>query len=284
MTTLARPGEGRDDEQEDHQRGVHREQAVVGARREVLVARRRQLGADALGQRAADQEEDEGRAQVLHPDHLVVGVDLEVVLPGVGAVGGVILLDPVVLADQVAVPVVEAADADQEPDAAEQHHEGVLDAGVVGRVAEQPAADRHHAEAPDQRAERGDPRGPHPAPAQPDRLLRAAVAVAVVMRRGSGPAVLRRASSSAAAFQDEVHQCINLLRASAMCRRSAASRWAGSRHDHLIRIHDRLFHVVLGGLRRCRAWWRRPQRCRGRGRSSRSTRQPTACDTTRSWS
>ena len=69
--------------------------AVVGARREVLRARLGQLGAHAFGQRAADHEEEEGQHQVLDPDHLVVGVDPEVVLPAAGAVRGVILLDPV---------------------------------------------------------------------------------------------------------------------------------------------------------------------------------------------
>ena len=85
MTKLPEPGERGDDEQEDHQRRVHREERVVGGRREVLQARRRQLGAHALGQHAADDEEDERRHQVLDADHLVVGVDLEVVLPRVRA-------------------------------------------------------------------------------------------------------------------------------------------------------------------------------------------------------
>ena len=115
-TKFAMPGEGRDDEQEDHDRRVRRDQAVVGVAREVLVARRRELRAEGLGEHAADQEEHERRDQVLDPDHLVVRVDLEVVAPAVGAVVGVPLGQ--LRADDVLRPVVEAADAGDE---AERH-------------------------------------------------------------------------------------------------------------------------------------------------------------------
>ena len=80
------PGERRDDEEEDHQRGVHRDEAVEGLRVDELQPRLRQLGAEDHRHQPADDEEDERRGDVLDADHLVVGVDTEVVPPAVGAV------------------------------------------------------------------------------------------------------------------------------------------------------------------------------------------------------
>ena len=178
MTKLPEAGERGDDEQEDHQRRVHREERVVGRGREVLQARRRQLGADALGQHPADDEEDERRHQVLDADHLVVGVDLEVVLPRVRAVVGVILVRRGGVADQVAPPVVPAADADGEADAGEEEQERLHHAVRVGHPSGR-VPDQHHqagrAEAHDGRH----PRRPHPAATQPHAPF-AAAAVAVV--------------------------------------------------------------------------------------------------------
>ena len=51
-----------------------------------LLARLRQLGPHHLRERAADEQEEERGDRVLDPDHLVVGVDAEVVLPAAGAV------------------------------------------------------------------------------------------------------------------------------------------------------------------------------------------------------
>ena len=76
------PGEDRDDEDEDHQRRVRREEAVVGLRVDDLHARLGELGAEEHRHQAAEREEEERRDEVLDADHLVVGVDLEVVLPG----------------------------------------------------------------------------------------------------------------------------------------------------------------------------------------------------------
>ena len=56
-----------------------------------LDARLGELRAHEERQQAGDREEGERRDQVLDADHLVVGVDPEVVLPGVGAVAGVVL-------------------------------------------------------------------------------------------------------------------------------------------------------------------------------------------------
>ena len=63
----------RDHEQEDHERGVHREQLVVAEVGHELEAGQRQLGADAQGQDAADEEEDERVDDVHDPDLLVIG-------------------------------------------------------------------------------------------------------------------------------------------------------------------------------------------------------------------
>ena len=52
-----------------------------------------QLGPDQHGQQAADEDEEERDADVLDADHLVVGVELEVVLPAGGAVVGVVISD-----------------------------------------------------------------------------------------------------------------------------------------------------------------------------------------------
>ena len=102
--------ERRDDEEEDHQRRVHREEAVVGLRVEVLRPRLRELRADDHRQQAAGEQEEDRRHQVLDPDHLVVGVDAEVVPPAVRAVAGVVF-GRGGRADRPADPVVEGADA-----------------------------------------------------------------------------------------------------------------------------------------------------------------------------
>ena len=102
-----------DDEQEDQQRGVDREQAVERVRVDEVRARLGQLGAHQHRDQAAYQQEEERVDHVLDPDHLVVGVDPEVVLPAVGAVAGVVLRTGAPPRRPVE-PVVEAAEADQE--------------------------------------------------------------------------------------------------------------------------------------------------------------------------
>ncbi len=65
--------------------------------------------------RPPGEEEEDRRHEVLDSDHLVVGVDPEVVAPAAGAVAGVVLgLGRV--AEAVLDPVVEGADAGQEAD------------------------------------------------------------------------------------------------------------------------------------------------------------------------
>ncbi len=110
-------GEHRDHEQEDQQRGVDREDAVVLRGGQKLHSRLGQLGADQHREQAPDEQEEERGDRVLDPDHLVVGVDLEVVPPGVGAVGRV-LLGARRLARSPVEPVVGGADPDEE----EQRH------------------------------------------------------------------------------------------------------------------------------------------------------------------
>ena len=85
------PGEDRDHEDEDHQRRVGREEAVVEARVDDLRAGLGELGADQHRDQPTAEEEEEGRDDVLDPDHLVIGVELEVVPPRLGPVLGVVL-------------------------------------------------------------------------------------------------------------------------------------------------------------------------------------------------
>src|SRR6185437_11834813 len=82
---------------------------------EVLDARPGELRADEQRKQAAGEEEEDRRHEILDADHLVVGVDPEVVLPALRAVTRVILR----LrrgADAVARPVVEGADAGKKAD------------------------------------------------------------------------------------------------------------------------------------------------------------------------
>ena len=77
----------------------------------------RELGAEDHRHEPADDEEEERRHEVLDADHLVVGVDAEVVAPAVGAVARVVL-GPRRPAGDVVEPVVEGADAGEEADRA----------------------------------------------------------------------------------------------------------------------------------------------------------------------
>ena len=164
------PGERRDHEQEDHQRRVVRDQGVERLRVEVLVARLRELRAEEHREEAADAEEDDRRDEVLDADHLVVGVDAEVVAPGAGAVAGVVV-DPRRPAARVVGPVVEAADPGEE--AERRRHELDRDehrALPDGIPAGEPA-DEHGQPEPEPEEERR-----HPEHAQPARRRQAAQA------------------------------------------------------------------------------------------------------------
>ncbi len=135
------PGEDRDHEDEDHQHRVSGEEAVVGRRVDDLGARLRQLGPDQHRHQAADEEEEEGSDDVLDTDHLVVGVEFEVVLPALGAVLGVIVGDRR-HSSGPAQPVVEAAEARQEAEwSGDRGHDHVRVAGLFGLVEGQ-AGDR----------------------------------------------------------------------------------------------------------------------------------------------
>ena len=117
---FARPGEGRDDEEEDHQRRVHRDEPVEGLRVDELQPRLGQLRAEEHREQAADREEEEGRDEVLDPDDLVVGVHAEVVPPASRAVARVILRSRRA-ARHVVEPVVERADPGEEADRSCRH-------------------------------------------------------------------------------------------------------------------------------------------------------------------
>jgi len=145
-----------DDEQEDEQRGVDGEQAVVGVRVDELRPRLGQLGAHQHRDQAADEQEDERVDRVLDADHLVIGVDPEVVPPGVGAVGRVVLRARRA-PDRPVEPVVEAPDPDQE---GERHGdqrdrddrfagEVVLEGRMSGGHAHQPRQGRRERDASD---------------------------------------------------------------------------------------------------------------------------------------
>ncbi len=71
---VAQTGEGeRTEEDEQHDRAVHREQLVVDVLGHEVVVRHDELGADALGQQPGEQEPDKRRDQVVEADLLVVG-------------------------------------------------------------------------------------------------------------------------------------------------------------------------------------------------------------------
>ena len=82
MTKFPSAGEDRDDDQEDHQRRVVRDSTLNVCGLKYWSPGLRQLGAEEQRQQAADHEEDDRRREVLHADHLVVGVQPEVVAPG----------------------------------------------------------------------------------------------------------------------------------------------------------------------------------------------------------
>ena len=158
---VADPGEGGDHEQEDHQRRMHREQAVEGLVVDELHPRLGELGAHEHGQQAGDDEEDDRRDQVLDPDHLVVGVDPEVVAPAVRAVTGVVLRHGR-LAARVARPVVEAAEADEEADRHGRERHGREDRAVPDRVPAFGPADENDEAGADPEEQRDRPRHAEP--------------------------------------------------------------------------------------------------------------------------
>ena len=131
------PGEDRDHEDEDHQHRVRREEAVVGRRFDDLGAGLGELGPDQHRHQAAEEEEDEGGDDVLDTDHLVVGVEFEVVLPALGAVLGVVVGNRR-QAGGPAQPVVEAAEAGEEAErSGDRGHDYVRVAGLFGLVQRQ---------------------------------------------------------------------------------------------------------------------------------------------------
>ena len=94
-----------------------RDQAAVLLIRQNLLARSRQLGAEDLGEHAADEEHDEREDDVLNTDDFVIGIELEVIAPRVGSVLGMIVgIELATLHPRK--PVVEATDTDDETNAA----------------------------------------------------------------------------------------------------------------------------------------------------------------------
>ena len=158
--------EGRDHEQEDHQRGVDGEEAVVRLRVEELNPRPRELRAYQHCEQPAGEEEEDRRREILDADHLVVGVDAEVVLPRARAVAGVVL-GPRRLSERVVRPVVEGADAGEEPDrCCDEERDEDDGLPVPDRLPVAPPAEDEHDPEPDRREEDRHPGCANPARAE----------------------------------------------------------------------------------------------------------------------
>ena len=91
ITKLPMPAKTGTRNSEDHQRRVLRHEAVVLLGRHELLPGWASSARKISAKQAADEEEDERRRDVLDADHLVVGVELEVVAPRVRAVLRVVL-------------------------------------------------------------------------------------------------------------------------------------------------------------------------------------------------
>src|SRR4029079_9069197 len=134
-----------------------RHEGVEGLRVEELHSGLRELGTEQHREEAADGEEEERGDEVLDPDHLVVGVDLEVVLPAVRPVVRVVVHQRRAPRDPVE-PVVEGADAEQEADRRRDHpgdEDDVLP--VVDGIPAGERTERDDDVHPDQEEERRDP-------------------------------------------------------------------------------------------------------------------------------
>ena len=158
-----------------------------------------------IASRPPSDEEEERRDEVLDADHLVVGVDAEVVAPAGGAVAGVVL-GPRRAAADVVEPVVEGADPEQE---AERRHreEGDGDDRQAGRErapSRRARGSRRRSRRRREREQRRHPRGAQPAgreqPAPARRRRRGRVGGVLVVldrrRHPSAPAVRYCTSAS----------------------------------------------------------------------------------------
>ena len=126
------PGEDRDHEEEDHDRRVRGEDRVVARGVDDLRPRLGELSADQHRQQATDEKEEEGGDDVLDPDHLVIGVEGEVVAPGGGAMARMVL-GAGRLSQCPANPVGERAEADQEAKCSGDHRDDYMwVAGLFG--------------------------------------------------------------------------------------------------------------------------------------------------------
>ena len=219
---VRQPGEDRDDEQEDHQRRVDAEQPVVGVGVHELLARRRQLGAHHHRQQAADEHEEERRDDVLDADHLVIGVDLEVVAPGVRAVPRVVL-GARRAAGRPVEPVVERPEADKE----EQRRGDQRRAGSRSGPACRSAGRRRRmiganspVEARARRSRKGWPRTARPAAGRRRVLIRRMIPPWSVRSRSS-----RLDASSFRTSEVAIHwQLSRRLSAANACRRQPPTR------------------------------------------------------------
>src|SRR5437763_795985 len=174
-----------------HTRSGMRQKVMPGARMVMMVTRK--LSAVMTDGAAAHGEEEERGDEVLDPDHLVVGVDAEVVLPARGAVTRVVL-GPGRASGDVVQPVVERPDAGEESDRGGDHSANRDDHGPVERRRPAPPP----AKADDQEHPEREEEGRHPQRAAEsgaeEETPRRAVRRLVVLRIGlrADVIVLRR--------------------------------------------------------------------------------------------
>ena len=219
---VAEPGERRDHEQEDHQRRVIRDQDVEGLRVEELVARLCELGAEEHREHAAGAEEEDRRDEVLDTDHLVVGVDAEVVLPRARTVTGVIL-GPRRATTHVVQPVVEPADAGEEAERDGHELDGDDVRALPGRVPREQRAQPDDDGQAEAEADRRHPKDTQPArrqqPAEARRRRRRFVCVL-----GLGGCHLSWRSSVGVGVRRQIlHELGELIRQGSAGRTCAAS-------------------------------------------------------------
>ena len=141
---VRQPREDRDDEQEDHQRRVDAEEPVVRVGVDELRPGAASSARISIASRPPTSMKKNEVHDVLDADHLVVGVDAEVVLPASRAVRGVVL-GPRRPARCPVEPVVEGAEADEEEQRRGDQRDG--QDGVL-ELASQPSAPSNGFEKP----------------------------------------------------------------------------------------------------------------------------------------
>ncbi len=141
---------------------MRRNEPVERLRVDDVHARLGELRPHEQGDEAGDQVEAERRDEVLDADHLVVGVDAEVVAPGVGAVSGVILGTGGPTGDPVE-PVVERSHPEQEAERRDDRPGGQQNREIPDRVPVSSVPDAADERCGEPERQRRRPEGPEPA-------------------------------------------------------------------------------------------------------------------------